>query len=773
MMRIDESSSAVRRIRDAITASTSAPAHRPNHRSAPPGIVTIWGAGASISSGIPGGWYMLARMLEDLRAVRDTHEFCRRLGRDVERADAIFAEPERASLEEVLQLYARLYDVERLHGWLRQFIPIRPLANHPPFFPSIAHEFCAHLTNTRVLDCYISLNFDELLESAIREELPEGATHVIASLSEFERLRNRRTDEWREEFGTDAPHCFVLKPHGTISRRLSLRHLPDRVEAFEIQKRDVLREALRDRVVLFLGFGSYNEDFRLAFTEAFAEGITDDIVIVDLKPEEVANRLPSGRHTRQVFAYKGDIEGFFVELIDELYGPRATSAQPPGGTEAVERWRRRQKPTRHLVRSLVFRLFSRRLALPGDEDAYRLMHHELKTLSPAWFSTRLYELELLIYLLKSRGLFIDFYSGECPRIRRAYRTCRRALEEEEGRAPDLRPAKVLQDVLGEEMIETLPVRKRDGQRTLAMNWVILKHATEEGAEPDLDGVCAKLAKRYAQWLRKRVEGPERALLSAELVSKDPASRQTFEEELAARLDELWQDFDVDVRDRQLHGVLRFRSPRQLRGRRELEEATMTILKDGRWTELRVLTTSGEWLGRSLPLMDSWGDGKRRVVKVLSLLDGGLMDERYFHYVYVTRSLARFVTMLNGCTNLELDWRCMMSCEHHMMIASIPQPEGGVKMSGIYFWRPGKCPLITPVLLEDPEDVGTLAKYFDDRYDSRDSFLGRPIGDGGTLLQLRVGESSVNGLIASCDMGKRIQAILDIPSAAKPVFLLSK
>jgi hypothetical protein len=120
---------------------------------------------------------------------------------------------------------------------VKQYIPLKYREESPPYFPTFAHEYFAHLVNTRLLKYCISLNFDELLESALEDELDAAHFQVVASRSEFERLQNRRIEDWEAEYGPPERKCFVFKPHGTISRGLTLRHLPERVQNFgNVQK---------------------------------------------------------------------------------------------------------------------------------------------------------------------------------------------------------------------------------------------------------------------------------------------------------------------------------------------------------------------------------------------------------------------------------------------------------------------------------------------------------------------------------------------------------
>jgi hypothetical protein len=163
---------------------------------------------------------------------------------------------------------------------------------------------------------------------------------VVASLSEFARLQRKRIEEWDTEYGVFKPKCFVFKPHGTISRGFTLRHLPTGVQAFEKEKLSVLTEVLKDALVVFLGFGNYNEDFWLLFGETFSRGLNDDIIIVNTRPEKVKKRLHEAQHKRQTFTYKGEIERFFEHLFNLL----SNDTEFPFHTGM---------PSRHYIRSLL------------------------------------------------------------------------------------------------------------------------------------------------------------------------------------------------------------------------------------------------------------------------------------------------------------------------------------------------------------------------------------------------------------------------------------
>lgn len=726
----EENRLAIKRVKDALCSSDF------------PNVVTIWGAGASIKSGVPGGFYMLKRMQRDLKDLKYTTIFRNKLNHmNDEASRTIDSQDNKLSFEHVLGRYADIYKPDGLHEWLKQYIPQKNMKKSPPYFPTFAHEYCAHLVNSGLLKYFISLNFDEILESTMEDELGYGNFQVVASLSEFERLKDKQIEDWKDEYGMPEPKCFVFKPHGTISRGLSLRHLPQKVEAFEDGKRMVLSTVLKDSLVVFLGFGNYNEDFWLLFGETYSRGATDDVVIVDINPESVNERLPGNRHTKEILKYNGEIDEFFKELDAALHKDKEYGSY-------------RKKPTRHAIRGLFFDLYSRKLIKEQDEARYREFHKKLESIPRSWFDMRIYELELLIYLLKTRGLFVELATADCLRIEKALKRC---LELSDGELKEnIEPSNVLESILNSDdnkIVSHCSVLDRLNAEALNTKWCFLlmpnqKDGCNSSLDTQFDNLCSTIAKKYGEWIK--VKFMEQGITEGML---NKGSYSAFQNNLTKKFKELYQDFDVDITGTDLSTIMRFIMPTPIKSRKEFGDYTRKLLSDKKWNKLRTATVAAEWL--STEFKKPYIKPRDCNIDIISNLDmftekkeneqNIYQPSRIFHYLQMVKSIVNLFNIIKDWNRntIEIRWYAFRNLQHHMTIVSCTSTEEPEEHIGAtYFRRLGKNTSISPVYVQKPEDISEMVRYFDDRLVVSKEWLcdGTPYG---LLFTAKVASSEIN------------------------------
>jgi hypothetical protein len=691
--------------------------------------VPIIGAGTSIPAGVPGGYYMMQRMRRKLITIRETHAFKDKLGPRLEEAkQGLAADAAIPSFEWILRVYSDMYGPEGLYEWVREFVPARNTAyRNPPYFPTFSHEFLAHLVGVGILNCCITANFDEVLETALEDEVGRASFLTVASESEFERFSNVPFGNWSSEVEDRRIHSFVLKPHGTISRRLSLRYTPEGVDILSRAKRNVLKEALEGALVVFLGFGNYNEDFWLLFGEAQA----GDIIIVDPEPDRVCAKLTGNGPQWAVHTYAGNSDDFFREVCERLYG---------------EHLGLRAKPLRHEIRTCFFELFARRLAdVDRDEQSHRKFLSQLSSLTPAWFAARVYELELLIYLFKTRGLFVDLAVADCLRIRQALERCL-SLKEQGNFFGDLRPYSVLAQFLnsvGQPVVGFSPLRDRLSMEALGTNWIFL--ITPHSLRPSLQALADLseiVTERYVCHLKD-------CLLDAgcELEAGDWNSRlKRFAQALPVYFQQLTLTFDVDISQDDLSAVLRFASAKRIRRRREFGDIISGLLRTAKWNHLRIATVAAEWHAQQLESVPAASKQGPCWIEIMSNLDmftekrdgpSSMLPDggpgQVYHYQQLLDSVVRLIKSLWAWNQVTLDWFGYRNLEHHLtLISQKPSAHSRKKESflgGTYFRRPGKNTTVTPVFLGAQDDMGELARYFDRRIElaSNGSMWQRGIG----------------------------------------------
>src|SRR5262249_35649596 len=132
------------------------------------------------------------------------------------------------------------------------------------------------------------------------------------------------------------------------------------------------------------------------------------------------------------------------------------------------------KPVRHEVRASFFDLFSRSMAdEEKDKHAYQAITNQIANLNEAWFARRIYELELLIHLFRTRGLFVDLAVASSERLRRSLERCSSVCAAH-AIIDDLRPFPVLDNILNrgqDRVVDCSLIRDRLNVEALAAKWV--------------------------------------------------------------------------------------------------------------------------------------------------------------------------------------------------------------------------------------------------------------------------------------------------------------
>ena len=157
-------------------------------------VLPIVGAGASLSAGIPTFGVLKQQIYRDF--VRDVPELANVLKEEEVDANILDLPP-----FEFMSVLSRLaYGRKVIHE------AIRRMTRHATHRP-LAYELLAHLAKHRFVDHFISVNFDELLDEALQDEIPDRLSR-IASTDDVpgpDAKRGRNT-------------CYLFKPFGTMAR---------------------------------------------------------------------------------------------------------------------------------------------------------------------------------------------------------------------------------------------------------------------------------------------------------------------------------------------------------------------------------------------------------------------------------------------------------------------------------------------------------------------------------------------------------------------------
>jgi len=167
------------------------------------------------------------------------------------------------SFEEVLSAYHPIVGEEELLKMMRDHFLVEKKDFPQKTLITLFNECLAHLCRERLVDFIVSLNFDELLEHSLNEDIGSDDYVAIHNPARFQWALNhglsreedyKNTDQRNSESGCELAKPWLLKPHGTISHENTLRNLVDQVWRFEKAKEDVLKEVFKNSHVVVVGF---------------------------------------------------------------------------------------------------------------------------------------------------------------------------------------------------------------------------------------------------------------------------------------------------------------------------------------------------------------------------------------------------------------------------------------------------------------------------------------------------------------------------------------
>jgi hypothetical protein len=462
----------------------------------------------------------------------------------------------------------------------------------------------------------------------------------------------------------------------------------------------------------------YNEDCCDLFHRSFGVGQTDNIIIVDTNPVQVEANLPS-MSSRKILKYTGTISDYFFKTINNIY-----DIDPPDDARKEYRYLH-QRPTRHIIRHKVFELFHH----TSNTDPQVL--GALEKVQPKHLEKCVYEMEMLIHLMKSRGLFIQLASVDCHRIEKAFRRCRELCANDPAAIASLDPFTVLTSILNRDktkLVARAPVKDRTTLEALNTYWCQLLCVPNTGND-SWEGVRKNTFEQIASRFAKHVSMSFNKIGQYELISK--TAEASLSTDLENEFTKLSHDFDIDITNLENTTYMRFQCPEVIRNRIEFEKITQSIIANSECNRFRVATVAGEWLGKHFEKMGPILRERGRLnIEIISNLDvlishpGELGNQltaqdktRFlFHFVQLGESIGRLLNAIaENCENeTELHWYGLRNLEHHLFVGSDGRTYPEKHLGATYFLRPGKNVSITPVSLSLKADLDALCTYFDSR-----------------------------------------------------------
>ena len=644
----------------------------------PAPVALVLGAGASLESGLP--LWNAQKLKEDLigelgRAFGSANWFVNEACRQLPQPISFQGKP-----QELIERLARHATMDQLCGVASLLYQSRDklvdflvktygsaATNVAP--PQLAYELIAHFVKHRFVDHIISLNFDELADVALSDELGgDGFTVVLPGSLEGAGSR-------------DTPHLFKL--HGTISNADSLK--------FEIVDTGTLSPQMSERIdgVLFgppkdnrcawivsLGYGWNDYDMRAWFERNHHRILGIIVIALDDKPAELLrdtlvkrDKKFSDKGLAQLKIHSVATEGIVAGRIG-VHGKE----RPTGGRSTVDEvlW-----AVWSSIRSARAREESREFARSIPSAARHLV---LSHLFPAPASSRRrwpgvfadhntrnrFHAEVLLTAGKTDGFVTLSSIGRDPRIMRHADTGPRS----------------------ETHLDSLPFLRRSREADVTEVYFY-------------NGTSSEYADHFQSCAREEPITIPR-LQGGKIIREDACYDQFLNYYLGKVFAGVSIEVDPGIDSR---AQLLFRQAVPLRTLKAMTDATQRLLLNSKWSTLCVIAESGRWLTGKVA-KKAIND---RQVLLIEASRFGLADWVSWEDVNLDPLQVASIGMPWFLHN------------RHLTLAV---DKKGRPVGGIYFRRRERTPRISPVLLPGPTsrasreerkariaDLGELAKIF--------------------------------------------------------------
>lgn len=636
-------------------------------------VIFLFGAGTSISSGVPASAALKGNLWKNKLAPRGTEN----IRQSLDKIDAKLRPDEEVNIEQITfeQLMTMACDLEsgktqdekerKIAQWLETQIP-DIYTSEIKYFPSYGYEFVCHLMRNGLVKYIISMNYDEILGRAIDDELGKGRCFKVVTLEDFELLRN--TDEWGK-----IANYFLIKPHGTRSLRRSCRYRIEYVQKFEEDKWWVLTNIIKNSILILIGFEASDYDFRNLLGDLSLNNIKK-IIVVKQSPDRTIENL--GGESDLILKYQGHDRDFFEKLADTLYGKNSI----PNIKGKYEKFY--TKATRHFIRALVYNQVN------PTNNIKRQKQELIRRNDPLFFERLNILIEILIFCFKVRGLFTRKALSSCPRITSA-------LDDYIEKAKDNKNP--IENILYELRENIL----KQSDLSAFESWYFIPVRGNKNSKD--------IFKNAAMETSKFLAGKINIFLESDAKKKKFISMLT---DLFARLP---NDFDYDLIKDTAFYFLPFQHVELINRREQFRTRTEEILQmTEKGVTLYVMSPStSEWI---------WGWAKKLInnnstTKIIINMDVYKM-RRSLHFIHISK----IVRGLKKIISPKGEIRAVEGVRYGITLAF---KESDTKITGkaLLFLRDGKASAFSPVFLEENEarkdidisDIYKLKIFFEDSF----------------------------------------------------------
>lgn len=651
-------------------------------------VVFLFGAGASMPSGIPGTQRLKDLLFkEEIKPVVQTfEELAKGISVDFDRLR--LGDLSSITFEQLLTLVygSKEKEQEYVAEWLGRNIP-DVYTSKVKYLPSIAYEFVSHLMGNGLVRYVINFNYDEILDKVIDDELGKGKCCRIVTTEEFERLSIRldKGESW-----DDISNYFLFKPHGTRSMRGTLRFRVEDVFRFEKPKANVLKDVFKESLIIMVGYGAEDLDFQSLFRELYTEK-KENIIVVRKHPEVTRRNL---NNSKEILEYKGHSDNFFESLARTLYGDDSSFK------EQYEKYY--TKATRHFIRAKINEKLSPFSTKPEEVQEKKDAQEAALESNPLFFEELSLVIEILIYCFKVRGLFIRDALMSCNRVKSAlsaYLEKTQTLKEEKY-APN--PIEKILSELRQKKI----LHYDDSKKVFDEIWCympLMSSDRNKDSRQLFEKMTEKIFERYLfRYLRNFVQG----------------KGESLKEDLKKHISSLPYGFDYDLLPSDVSlFYIPLRNINQIASREDFRNKTEEILKMATQGALLYVISPcvAEWLYKwGKPSLASSNRGKIKVLLSKDILD----IKNSLHYKHAQPTVKGIKELLPR-GNIKY-FRGISNA----LTLAFEKNGDSITGKAILFSRKGKASSFSPVCIEENNvkktisEINKLKDYFDDLFEKK-------------------------------------------------------
>ena len=264
-------------------------------------VITILGAGASYSLGLPLENFVMKKINEDSSLHKNTFDG------EINPLTSVYRQPHEAVETNLIASYSNPGIEKEIRSKLQELYNFR-------YLPILSYEILAHLFKHRFIDAIINFNFDELLDQSIEDELVKEEYDYVLSDGDY-------PDEGRPiKQKLDFP--LYIKPYGTVSHPSTLRFTTKDNFELSLGISNLIKNLSNtdcQLVLIVIGFGMQSAEFNKILENIQKKSM---IYFIDINEIVLNDKLKSNFKVAHINIKRTKLKKIMEELwvnIKELF----------------------------------------------------------------------------------------------------------------------------------------------------------------------------------------------------------------------------------------------------------------------------------------------------------------------------------------------------------------------------------------------------------------------------------------------------------------------